>query len=192
VALVAGERWIVVDRLTGERPHDYALRFQLAPGEAEVAGPLVRAPGLALVFDPAHRPALERGWVSPTYGVRVPAPRVRVRQAGRADATFVSVIAPTPDGQDPPRVRVLGRSSYALVGVGDDGEATDLVAWSERPGPLALGPLSAFGDAAWLRLSATGEPLAARVRGPWAGWEGSDAPSWWRKGPWLGLGEVGS
>ena len=55
VAFVAGEYWVVEDRLRGERRHRYEARFHLAPeawGAVEVEGCTVRAPGLALVFHP--------------------------------------------------------------------------------------------------------------------------------------------
>jgi hypothetical protein len=97
VAFVQGAYWIVVDRLDGERPHAYTLRFQLAPealGRTRVDGHVVRAPGLELVFDEAHLPRLVDGWVAPEYGVKQAAPAVEAVHRRDACATFTTRIVP--------------------------------------------------------------------------------------------------
>ena len=71
IAFVAERYWVIEDRLRGERPHRYDLRFHLAPEAhaARVDGGTVLAPGLALV-SAAPTAALEPGWVAPSYGRR--------------------------------------------------------------------------------------------------------------------------
>ena len=91
ILFVAGEYWIVVDRLSGATPHRYDLRFHLAPaawqrtttvtGERQA---VARAPGLALVFTPPREPCLEAGWFAPYYGQKLPAPGRQRRGRRRA------------------------------------------------------------------------------------------------------------
>jgi len=137
VLFVAGEYWIFEDRLTAQRRHDYAQRWHLAPfaqGRVEVSrsehGALVRAPGLALVFAPNVQVDLEDGWYAPKYGVKQPAPVVSAVAEGAADATLLTVVAPTPPGTAAPRLRtVLGDGARVEVEVERSG-ARDTVAWA--------------------------------------------------------------
>jgi len=137
VLFVAGEYWIFEDRLTAQRCHDYAQRWHLAPfaqGRVEVSrsehGALVRAPGLALVFAPNVQVGLEDGWYAPKYGVKQPAPVVSAVAEGAADATLLTVVAPTPPGTAAPRLRtVLGDGARVEVEVERSG-ARDTVAWA--------------------------------------------------------------
>jgi hypothetical protein len=141
VFFVAGEYWLIVDELCGERPHHYDLRFHLSQEawrqtsvESNETNEMVRAPGLALVFGARNVPRLEQGWVSPVYGVKHPAPVVSVVAEGEASARFFTLVfpidaaAPAPTmfveegvGSRPHRVRV--------VGVGEGGAATDVISW---------------------------------------------------------------
>ena len=99
VALVAGEYWVIEDRLRGGRPHRYDLRFHLAPGDgAGRAGDVVLAPGVALAIAGARGLALEDGWISPRYGERYAAPVVSAVAQG-AEATFVTVLAARAPGE---------------------------------------------------------------------------------------------
>jgi hypothetical protein len=96
VAFVDGAWWAVVDRLEGQRPHRYTLRFQLAPEALDrvwIDGCAVHAPGLLLEFDEAHLPRLVDGWVAPVYGVKHAAPAVEAVHEG-ASATFTTRIVP--------------------------------------------------------------------------------------------------
>jgi hypothetical protein len=103
LALVDGERWVVHDRLRGDRPHDYAVRWHLAPAtDGTVAldrrgdDHVVTAAGVRLRV-PQHcgEVVVEDGWISPTYGVKHPAPVVVVRSRGR-DADVVTTIEAAP------------------------------------------------------------------------------------------------
>ena len=96
IRFVDGRRWIIEDRLRGERPHRYDLRFHLAPeahGRTRVEGTTVVAPGVALVVRGADELALERGWVSPRYGVRLEAPVVSAVAHAR-DAELTTEVVP--------------------------------------------------------------------------------------------------
>lgn len=144
VFFVAGEYWLVVDELGGERPHRYDLRFHLSQEAwrrtrlgSNGANGVVRAPGLALVFGAPHVPQLEDGWVSHTYGVKHPAPVVSVVVEGEASARFFTLVFPLDanahapemfvdegDGSRPNRVRVAG--------VGESGKAADVITWDAR------------------------------------------------------------
>jgi hypothetical protein len=97
VTFVAGEYWLIEDRLRGRRPHRYDLRFHLAPdawGATVVEGCAVRAPGLGLFFNAPAAPRLERGWVSERYGEKRPAPVVSVAVEGVREADFVTLVVP--------------------------------------------------------------------------------------------------
>ena len=57
---------------------------------------------------------LEPGWVSPTYGIKHPAPVVRVTAEGRADADLLTVITP---GSGAPGVWVRHLDETVVVDV---------------------------------------------------------------------------
>ena len=104
VTFVAGEYWLIEDRLRGDRPHRYDLRFHLAAEDAEIEGDTVRAPGLALVVAAAAEPRLEDGWISQRYGKKRRAPVVSVAVEAR-EARFVALVFP---GDARPSLRVRG------------------------------------------------------------------------------------
>jgi hypothetical protein len=137
VLFVAGQYWIFEDRLTAQRPHRYAQRWHLAPfaqGRVEVSpsehGVLVRAPGLALVFVPNVQVGLEDGWYAPKYGVKQPAPVVSAAAEGAADATLLTVVAPTPPGTVAPRLRTARGDGVRVAVEVERSGARDTVAWA--------------------------------------------------------------
>ncbi len=90
VLFVKGDYWIVRDRIThASAAHEYALHLHFAPNAAPLvdtqAGPAAlcapanaAAAGLdVFAFGPGGRWHEERGWVSPQYSARVPAPVFR-------------------------------------------------------------------------------------------------------------------
>jgi hypothetical protein len=174
VFFIAGEYWLIVDELRGSLPHRFDLRFHLAPEALnrtrvidDGANPAVRAPGLALVFEPSLQPRLEPGWVAPVYGVKLPAPVVSVIAEGEADARFLTLVVPCERDTPAPtlltQVNQIGTSqiiTVEIVGVGDDGAATDRVVWSAAPQRFELGKFHGRASAAWLRASAAGKNLA--------------------------------
>jgi Heparinase II/III-like protein/Heparinase II/III N-terminus len=106
VLFLHDEVWVVEDELRAESEHHYDLRWHLAAeawGTTEVTdtsgGAVVRAPGLVLTLSGPDRVSLERGWVSPRYGIKLPAPVIRASATGR-DVRFVTLIVP----QRPPRL----------------------------------------------------------------------------------------
>jgi hypothetical protein len=132
VLFVRNEYWLVEDRLEGERPHRYDLRFHLAPearGAVELAPGSVRAPGVALVFADGPEPVVEEGWYAPEYGVKLPAPVVSLAVEGLTSASFLTLIAPLRDGQPLPSLRVVSSADPVVVEVGRD-DGRDVVAWS--------------------------------------------------------------
>jgi hypothetical protein len=169
VVLVGDEYWLVEDRLRGEQPHRYDLRFHLAPEACDATRIVhegrtatVRAPGLVLVVvsSEAAVPALEEGWFAPEYGRKVPAPVVSVAVEGVTSATFVTLVAPSEVAQPVPRLRVRAAEQAAVVEVAGRGHR-DVVTWTPS-------------RAAWWRTSDAGEPLAFRLCGvdeEWVAWD---------------------
>ena len=99
VALVAGTRWIVHDRLRAGSTHDYAARWHLPPssqGTVRVAEcgdeHVIEAADVRLAVPRmAGDVTIEDGWISPAYGVKHEAPVIVVRTRSR-DADFVTRI----------------------------------------------------------------------------------------------------
>lgn len=171
VFFVACEYWLIVDQLSDDHAHRYDLRFHLAPEaweqtriESNGTNSVVRAPGLALVFDEARTPRLEDGWVAPVYGVKHPAPVVSVVAEGESESCFFTLVAPLDAMKPAPRMLVhttKGKHSkqvrVEVVGVGDDGASTDLLTWGLAAQDFDLGAVQGRAAAAWTRTSAAGE-----------------------------------
>jgi hypothetical protein len=144
VFFVANEYWLIIDELSGERPHRYDLRLHLAREawqqtrvETNWTNNVVRAPGLALVFGAPHRPRLEPGWVSHAYGVKRPAPVVSVVVEGQASARFFTLVFPLDENAFAPAMLVReGEGSrpcrVRVVGVGEGGASADVLTWDSR------------------------------------------------------------
>ncbi|HKP74393.1 MAG TPA: alginate lyase family protein, partial [Longimicrobiaceae bacterium] len=146
VFFVGDEYWVIADTLCGSEPHRFDLRFHLAPEawgrtaiEASERGVRVTAPGLGLVFPPGSGAHLEEGWVSPAYGVRVPAPVVRTGAGPRACARFVSVVFPLAGQAAPPWLKTTGARAATPPGWceaeirvdGPSGTRIDRISWQE-------------------------------------------------------------
>jgi hypothetical protein len=137
VLFVAGEYWLVVDLLHAPQPHDYTLRWHLAPGAAPA---LTRLPGGTRAETPAVRldvvgdatVAVEPGWVSPEYGVKHPAPVVVASAPRTAQAVLVTLLAPRREGRAPRLLESDIAGGRWVVELADG--STDLLAW--RPGRL--------------------------------------------------------
>ena len=92
--------WVVHDHLLGDTDHCYEARWHL-PAEANgrvtvVRGTdqtTVRTPAGVLVVPASLTVELEPGWVSPSYGVKEPAPVIVVRAHG-IEADIVTVLCP--------------------------------------------------------------------------------------------------
>ncbi len=174
ILFVAGEYWVIEDRLIGARPHRYDLRFHLTPdasGRAVVYGgahPAAWAPGLALVFGAPHEAALEHGWVSPSYRIKQSAPIVVVTEKETCDARFITLAAPLAAGAPLPRMRVrTGEQAPVTVieieGLGRRGR--DVVAWTTGGDHRPLGIVADAGRAAVVRTLADGTRTTWLVEG---------------------------
>ena len=173
IFFIADEYWVIVDQLQGSLPHDYDLRFHLAPeamNRTAVKGYTenfaVVAPGLALVFASDHLPQLEPGWFSPEYGQKFPAPVVSLR-TNASNAVFLTLVVPLELNDPLPSVRVSSneadRISFEVAGVGSNRLQIDRVAWSARAEPLTRGDVKGFARATWARASVSGEDSVAQA-----------------------------
>jgi hypothetical protein len=167
VLFVADEYWIIEDRLVGERPHRYDLRFHLAPQAWEKTTlaltdgqSIARAPGLALVIVSRGAATIEPGWFAPLYGYKLPAPTLSVRVEGTPQATFITLVAPLASDLPVPEVRVeQGPTStrVEIVTAGPAGNVRDVVAWSATPDPVMLEPAGRAARVAWARELASAD-----------------------------------
>ncbi|HET7350972.1 MAG TPA: alginate lyase family protein [Marmoricola sp.] len=122
LALVDDDYWVVLDRLRAPDAHDYAARWHLgaeAQGRVDVARyeeqSVVTTPHSSFVVPTGcGHVGLEPGWVSPTYGIKHPAPVVLVTAEAHADADLVTVITP---GTEAPGVWVRHLDETVLVDV---------------------------------------------------------------------------
>ena len=139
VLFVADEYWIVVDQLDAPTPHEFDLRFHLAPGAQDATvldANVIMAPGVWLLFEGPGACALEEGWISPEYGVKVPAPVVSRRARSLPNATFITAIVPAVSSAagQVPTLRVATRqasvASVVLEGTGDSGRCVDRLEWT--------------------------------------------------------------
>jgi hypothetical protein len=95
--------WVVHDHLHGRKLHQYEARWHL-PADAHEHTSVERSehqtricmPAGSLVVPAPIEVEIETGWVSPTYGVKQPAPVVVLR-ATAAVADFVTVLSPGTD-----------------------------------------------------------------------------------------------
>ena len=102
--------WVVEDELEGEGEHRVDLRFQLAPLRAELVDGWCQVRGnnghglLLHTFSEAPLATeLRRGWVSPDYGRRVPAPLLTHSATAALPLRFVTLLVPL---EDPAEIRV--------------------------------------------------------------------------------------
>lgn len=101
LAFVDDAYWIVHDLLDAPTPHDSVCRWHLDVA-AQDATRLTVAPDLTVVTVPggtfavAAGPSvsLDAGWVSPTYGVKHPAPVITIVAPRASVTSFVTVVAP--------------------------------------------------------------------------------------------------
>jgi len=132
------------------------------------AHPAVWAPGLALVFGAPHEVALEDGWVSPSYGIKQPAPIVVVTEKETCEARFITLVAPLAAGAPLPRMRVrTGEQAPVTVieisGLGRRGR--HVVAWTTRGDDRPLEIAAGAGRAAVVRTLADGTCVTWRIDG---------------------------
>jgi len=182
VLFIKGHYWLVVDTFDAVGEHDYEIIFKLAPCDAALdpqTGAVTtrwpHGPNLAIVpvrnpFDIQAEIAAGsddpiRGWVSPVYGLRQPAPTVtyRFRAAGTQQAAFV--LYPLRGGQaTPPTVRMLDIVPAEAAPPGGAAIAVELqtaqhhdyLALSGQPdGPVRCEALDVRAEAAWVRCDSS-------------------------------------
>ncbi len=124
--------WVVHDHLDGAVSHRYAARWHL-PADAHGRTVIERtalqttvlSPAGCLVIPGSCDVEIEPGWVSPSYGIKHPAPVVVVRAVGRA-ADIVTVLSP-----GHAVVMLEDRTTDGLLRCQvSRGAGTDLIAWS--------------------------------------------------------------
>ncbi len=124
--------WVVHDHLAGVAAHRYEARWHL-PVEAQDLVTIERLPHQTIVRTPSAlfvTPAgpaveIEPGWVSPSYGVKQPAPVVVIR-ATAINADIITVVSP---GHSPVTIddRTAAGALSCLVRRGHD---VDIIEWS--------------------------------------------------------------
>lgn len=163
IFFIANEYWVIVDQLRAKRPHNYDLRFHLAPEamnhlsvNCEGGNHAVIAPGMSLVFAFENEPGIQPGWFAPKYGEKLPAPVVSVRKDGVVNTDFCTLIAPRKLNDRPPtltRIESAGGIRFAVSGVGPERSETDYVVWAATAEPFAFGPIEGNARATWRRAS---------------------------------------
>jgi hypothetical protein len=95
--------WIIRDILNGAGKHSFDLYFHFAPLElaADREFPLsvrTQTPGANLAIIPLQTGgislSLEKGWISPSYGIRKAAPVARYSKNGQGTAIFCNILYP--------------------------------------------------------------------------------------------------
>ena len=132
VAFLQREYWVVHDHLRGDRSHRYEARWHLA---AEAQGRVtvertsrqttVRWPTGSIVVPAPCVVEIEPGWVSPTYGVKHPAPVVVARVAA-TEADIVTVLSPGIANVTMDDRSANGQLSCEVR----SGDTTDFIEWS--------------------------------------------------------------
>lgn len=163
VFFIANEYWVIVDQLRGKRPHNYDLRFHLAPEamnhvsvKSDGSHHAVLAPELSLVFASDTKPGIQPGWFAPGYGEKLPAPVVSIRKDGVVNTDFFTLIAPRKLNDPPPtlkRIESAGRIRFAVGGVGPERSETDYVVWAATAEPFVFGRIGGNARATWRRAS---------------------------------------
>lgn len=178
IFFIADEYWVIVDKLSGEAPHDYDLRFHLGPEamnhtvlQKRDGNNAVIAPGVALIFPSGNEPQLQPGWFAPEYGQRISAPVVSVR-AKAAATVFFTLVMPLVSNHPLRVFRVLtddltcsDRISFEVTGVGGNKSVIDRVAWSKGTEHFALGTITGTARATWARAFTSGSGSVVQACG---------------------------
>src|SRR4029079_19837380 len=98
-------------------PHSLSAEAPVYGG----AHPVASASGVARLFGDAHDVAIEPGWVSPSYGIKMPAGVVVATEQQRTNARVLTVVAPRPPSAPLPRLRVQTPPDAAVTGIAIEG-----------------------------------------------------------------------
>jgi Heparinase II/III-like protein/Heparinase II/III N-terminus len=145
LAFVDDDFWVVHDRLRGQSAHTYVARWHLSPeahGHTSVMRDhlqtTVSTPEVSIIVPRGcGEVTLEDGWVSPRYGVKLPAPVVVITAANAVDADLVTVILV---GNAPAVVTARRWPEEAVVIVNRPGIGRDLVRCGPHPERLSWRP----------------------------------------------------
>lgn len=138
---------IICDQFTGAGSHDIEINYQFAPGSAVVCD------GSAVLFDDAElvwtgsaplsgklrcgEADPDGGWIAPSLGVKVPAPRLTLRSKFEAPVvTYLTLVAPRMPQDSRRSVVAVDRPDRLAIGLRADGGG---VTWIAMPvGEAAL------------------------------------------------------
>lgn len=170
IIFAGGEYWLIEDVLTDQSNHRYDLRFHLsssAEGRVSIREEdgcaTVTAPGLILICLGGSSVQLEEGWVSPSYGVKLPAPVVSIRQSGTA-VRFLSVLLPISQSNRDSKVLVSRPNRVELEFQIDDERIRDLLLWTDEETELEAGPFRLPARIAWLRRDSSRQDASGELR----------------------------
>jgi hypothetical protein len=161
VLFVKPDYWVVVDDLTAADVHEIDLSFQFAPGKVQLGkdgwavsadkqgrGLAIRAFSSVPLHAALHQGQVEpiRGWVSPDYGLRVPAPQLNYTTVTKLPLRVVTLLLPMgSDEQDVPDVTLAqsdGRMSLIIEGGRETVRVDDRQISVGRAGGVDITPLS--------------------------------------------------
>jgi|RhiMethySRZTD1v2_1073278.scaffolds.fasta_scaffold09220_6 hypothetical protein len=133
VVFVKPRFWVLVDDLDGQAEHRIDLRFQFAPmpvtldtdlwarargsrGQGLLVRPLATVPLKGKILEGCLDPP--RGWISPHFGQRFPAPSLVYSTVAMLPFRIVTLLWPVEDAQAPlPLVRPLEEDGLGLPGL---------------------------------------------------------------------------
>ncbi|HEY3645393.1 MAG TPA: alginate lyase family protein [Gammaproteobacteria bacterium] len=161
VLFVKPHYWVVVDDLSAVDIHEIDVLFQFAPGQlrlgkdswavsadAQGRGLAIRAFSSAPLHAEVRQGQVEpiRGWISPDYGLRVPAPQLSYTAVTKLPLRVVSLLLPqASDDQDLPAVTLVqkdGHTSLIIDGGRETVRVDDRQVTVERTGGVSIMPLS--------------------------------------------------
>jgi hypothetical protein len=168
VLFLKGDYWVIYDRVATHGAHRYDLRFHFAAGTnpaivTDDETPMVRerengAAGLEMfAFGGGGQWKMERGWVSPCYGERRPAPVLSFSATGTEAQEFVTFLVPRSAQSPGARVREV-RAANGRAFEFYDGEARDLLMIGDGR-RLQSSEIASDFEWTWMRLTPmTGTP----------------------------------
>jgi hypothetical protein len=162
ILFVAGDYWLIEDTVIDVQPRRYRVRFHLAPaaqGTTRVSPThpgTVAAPGVAIAGATGAALAIEDGWISQEYGIRIPAPVAVFSAEPAREARFLTLVAPLAPGVEPPIVteRRVEQSWLVEVRHQATGLRDDVMWTADDAGAPRF-------TASWRRFSSSGAPVAS-------------------------------
>jgi uncharacterized heparinase superfamily protein len=158
--------WFVLDELASDGPHDYDLRWHLAPG-AEVThqdedGWIVELGESRLHLLTASngwRCTVEAGWFSPSYGRKQAAPVLTATKKGRGRESIATVLWAGSPGGPPPALTALSDSSGAPAYCVEAGSNRSMLFFSDGVSSFEIEGWKSDARFLYVALDAEGVPL---------------------------------